>query len=61
MHFLVRTIADAGRSPKLPGAGNAGDWNPQGPALLLTTLLHLLGWLLATAVVAAITRTVTRN
>jgi hypothetical protein len=45
----------------IPDIGDASDWDPHGPALLLTALLHLLGWLLAITVIAAITRAVTRN
>ena len=39
-----------------PAFGQASDWNPQGAGLLVAAGLHILGWLLAITVIAAITR-----
>jgi hypothetical protein len=41
--------------------GQASSWNPQGVGLAVATGLHILGWLLAVAVIAAITRSFTRT
>jgi hypothetical protein len=43
------------------GLGDADDWAPRGAELLLASCLHILGWLLAVAVIAAITRSISRN
>jgi hypothetical protein len=42
-----------------PAFGQASDWNPQGAGLLVAAGLHILGWLLAITVIAAITRSFT--
>ncbi len=44
-----------------PALGQASDWDPQGPALAVATGLHILGWLLAITVIAAITRSFSRT
>ena len=44
-----------------PALGQASDWNPQGIGLAVATGLHILGWLLAITVIAAITRSFSRT
>ena len=44
-----------------PGFGQAGDWNPRGIEHAIAVALRLLGWLLAIAVIAAITRSFSRT
>jgi hypothetical protein len=44
-----------------PGLGQASDWDPQGGYLALAAGLHILGWLLAITVIAAITRLFSRS
>lgn len=44
-----------------PGLGQASDWNPHGVYLVLAAGLHILGWLLAITVIAAITRLFSRS
>jgi hypothetical protein len=44
-----------------PGLGQASDWSPQGAELALAAGLHILGWLLAITVIAAITRSFSRS
>ena len=44
-----------------PALGQASDWDPQGAALVVAAGLHLLGWLLTITVIAAITRSFSRN
>jgi hypothetical protein len=39
-----------------PALGQASDFDPQGAGLPVATGLHILGWLLAITVIAAITR-----
>jgi hypothetical protein len=43
------------------GLGEADDWALHGVELLLASGLHILGWLLAITVIAAITRSINRN
>lgn len=43
------------------GLGQAGDWDAHGVTLAVVVGLHALGWLLAITVVAAITRTFSRD
>ena len=45
----------------VPALGQASDWDPRGVALAVAVALHILGWLLAITVIAAITRTFARN
>lgn len=45
----------------VPGLGQVNDWNPHGIWLVLAVGLRCLGWLLAITLVAAITRTLSRN
>jgi hypothetical protein len=44
-----------------PSLGDANDWDPHGAALALATGLHVLGWLLAITIIAAITRSFSRS
>ena len=44
-----------------PAIGQASDWDPQGVGLPVAVGLHILGWLLAITVIAAITRSFSRN
>ena len=44
-----------------PGLGQASYWNPHGTELAVAAGLHLLGWLLAITVIAAITRSFSRT
>ena len=44
-----------------PALGQTSDWNPHGIAFAVAAALHLLGWLLAITVVAAITRSFSRD
>jgi hypothetical protein len=44
-----------------PSLGQAGDFDPQGATLALAAGLHILGWLLAITVIAAITRSFSRT
>jgi len=44
-----------------PALGQAGDFDPQGMSLAVATGLHILGWLLAITVIAAITRSFSRT
>ena len=44
-----------------PALGQANDWDPQGAGLAVAGGLHLLGWLLAITVIAAITRSFSRT
>jgi hypothetical protein len=44
-----------------PGLGNVSDWNPHGGLLVVAAALRGLGWLLAITVIAAITRSLSRN
>jgi hypothetical protein len=44
-----------------PGLGQTSDWNPQGDLLVAAIGLRLIGWLLAITVIAAITRSPSRN
>lgn len=44
-----------------PALGQANDWDPQGIGLPVAAGLHALGWLLAITVIAAITRSFSRN
>jgi hypothetical protein len=41
--------------------GLAGDWDAQGAGLAMATGLSFLGWLLTITVIAAITRSFSRN
>jgi hypothetical protein len=43
------------------GLGQASDWDPYGIELAVAVGLHFLGWLLAITVIAAITRSFSRN
>ena len=45
----------------VPSLGQADQWNPHGIELVLAIGLRSLGWLLAIAVIAAITRTLARD
>lgn len=45
----------------VPGLGQTSDWNPQGDLLVVAFGLRLFGWLLAITVIAAITRSLSRN
>jgi hypothetical protein len=44
-----------------PALGQASDFDPQGATLALAAGLHILGWLLAITVIAAITRSFSRT
>jgi hypothetical protein len=44
-----------------PSLGEASDFDPQGATLVVAAALHILGWLLAITVVAAITRSFSRD
>jgi hypothetical protein len=44
-----------------PALGQASDFDPQGAELAMAAGLHILGWLLAITVIAAITRSFSRN
>ena len=44
-----------------PALGQAGDFDPQGATLAVAAGLHILGWLLAITVIAAITRAFSRS
>jgi hypothetical protein len=44
-----------------PALGQASDWDPQGAGLAVAAGLHVLGWLLAITVIAAITRSFSRT
>jgi uncharacterized protein YjbI with pentapeptide repeats len=44
-----------------PALGQASDWDPRGVGLAVATGLHILGWLLAITVIAAITRSFSRT
>ena len=44
-----------------PALGQASDFDPQGAGLAVAAGLHILGWLLAITVIAAITRSFSRN
>ena len=44
-----------------PALGQASDFDPQGATLAVAAGLHILGWLLAIAVIAAITRSFSRS
>ncbi|HEX9537857.1 MAG TPA: hypothetical protein VGA04_06750 [Streptosporangiaceae bacterium] len=44
-----------------PALGQASDWDPHGTGLAVAVGLHVLGWLLAITVIAAITRSFSRN
>ena len=44
-----------------PGLGQASDWDPHGAELVVAAGLHILGWLLAITVIAAITRLFSRS
>jgi hypothetical protein len=44
-----------------PALGQASDFDPQGPQLAVAAGLHMLGWLLAITVIAAITRSFSRS
>jgi hypothetical protein len=44
-----------------PAIAQAGDWYPQGIGLVVAAGLHVLGWLLAITVIAAITRSFSRT
>lgn len=44
-----------------PGLGQEEAWDPQGGVLAIATTLRIFGWLLAIAVVAGITRALSRN
>lgn len=45
----------------VPSLGQADHWNPHGIELVVAIGLRSLGWLLAIAVIAAITRTLGRD
>jgi hypothetical protein len=44
-----------------PALGQASDFDPQGATLAMAAGLHILGWLLAITVIAAITRSFSRS
>jgi hypothetical protein len=44
-----------------PALGQASDFDPHGPTLAVAAGLHILGWLLAITVIAAITRSFSRT
>jgi hypothetical protein len=44
-----------------PTLGQASDWDPHGNGLAVAAGLHVLGWLLAITVIAAITRSFSRS
>jgi hypothetical protein len=44
-----------------PALGQASDFDPQGAGLAVAAGLHILGWLLAITVIAAITRSFSRT
>ena len=44
-----------------PALGQASDFDPQGATLVMAVGLHILGWLLAITVIAAITRSFSRS
>jgi hypothetical protein len=44
-----------------PALGQASDFDPQGATLAMAAGLHILGWLLAITVIAAITRSFSRT
>lgn len=44
-----------------PALGQASDWDPQGATVWVAVGLHVLGWLLAITVIAAITRSFSRT
>jgi hypothetical protein len=44
-----------------PALGQASDFDPQGVTLAVAAGLHILGWLLAITVIAAITRSFSRT
>jgi hypothetical protein len=44
-----------------PALGQASDFDPQGATLAVAVGLHILGWLLAITVIAAITRSFSRS
>ena len=44
-----------------PALGQASDFDPQGATLVVAVGLHILGWLLAITVIAAITRSFSRT
>jgi hypothetical protein len=44
-----------------PGLGQASDWDPSGVFLCAAVTIRILGWLLAITVIAAITRTLSRD
>ena len=44
-----------------PSLGQANDWDPQGLGLAVAAGLHVLGWLLALTVIAAITRSFSKT
>lgn len=44
-----------------PALGQASGWDPQGAGLAVAAGLHVLGWLLAITVIAAITRAFSRS
>ena len=44
-----------------PALGQASDFDPQGSGLAVAAGLHILGWLLAITVIAAITRSFSRS
>ena len=44
-----------------PALGQANDWDPPGTGLAVAAGLHILGWLLAITVIAAITRSFSRS
>lgn len=41
--------------------GQPSDWDPHGTELVVAAGLHVLGWLLAITVIAAITRSFSRS
>jgi hypothetical protein len=45
----------------VPGLGQASDWDPNGLYLAWAAGLHIVGWLLAITVIAAITRSFSRS
>ena len=44
-----------------PALGQASDFDPQGATLVMAAGLHILGWLLAITVIAAITRSFSKT
>lgn len=44
-----------------PALGSSSDWDPHGLALAVAESLHLFGWLFAITVIAAITRSFSKD